>query len=101
MDPDQNYMVATQYDFQNYLSFSRPFMIAILIRGQLKNLAQIIIFDVITLYMRGYSFMLLLMAADSSKVLKKSIGESNGLDPDQGRRRSLSGAKLFAKAISR
>ena len=48
-------------------------IIAILIRGQLKNLAKIIIFDVNTLYMRGYSFMLLLMAADSSKVLKKSI----------------------------
>ena len=31
-------------------------IIAILIRGQLKNLAQIIIFDVITRYMRGYSF---------------------------------------------
>ena len=45
-------------------------IIAILIRGQLKNLAQIIIFDVNTLNMRGYSFMLLLMAADSSKVLK-------------------------------
>ena len=40
--------------------------------------------------------MLLLMAADSSKVLKKSIGVSNGLDPDQDRRRPLSGAKLFA-----
>ena len=68
-----------------------------LIRGQLKNLAQIIIFDVNTLYMFGYSFMLFLMAADSSKVLKKSIRVSNGLDPDQDRRRSLSGAKLFAK----
>ena len=50
--------------------------------------------------MRGYSFMLLLMAADSSKVLKKSITVSNGLDPDQDQRRSLSGAKLFAKVIS-
>ena len=58
-------------------------IIAILIRGRLTNLAQIIIFDVNTLYMRGYSFMLLLMAADSSKVLKKSIAVSNGLDPDQ------------------
>ena len=76
-------------------------IIAILICGQLKNLAQIIIFDDNTLYMRGYSFMLLLMAADSSKVLKKSIRVSNGLDPDQDRCRSLSGAKLFAKAISR
>ena len=76
-------------------------IVAILIRGQLKNLAQIIIFDVNTLYMRGYSFMLLLMAADSSKVLKKSIGVSNGMDPDQDRRRSLSGVKLFAKVISR
>ena len=77
-------------------------IIAFLIRGQLKNLAQIIIFDVNTLYiMRGYSFMLLLMAADSSKVLKKSIGVSNGLDPDQDRSWSLSGAKLFAKVISR
>ena len=52
-------------------------------------------------FKRGYSFMLLLMAADSSKVLKKSIGVSNCLDPDQDRRRSLSGAKLFAKVISR
>ena len=50
-----------------------------------KNLTQIIIFDVNTLYMCGYSFMLLLMAADSSKVLKKSIRVSNGLDPDQDR----------------
>ena len=66
-----------------------------------KNLAQIIIFDVNTLYMRGYSFMLLLMAADSSKVLKKSTRVSNSLDPDQDRRRSLSGAKLFAKVIGR
>ena len=66
-----------------------------------KKLAQIIIFDVNTLHMGGYSFMLLLMAADSSKVLKKSIRVSNGLDPDQDRCRSLSGAKLFAKAISR
>ena len=49
--------------------------------------------------MRGYSFMLLLIAADSSQGLKKSIGVSNGLDPDQ-RRRSLSGAKLFAKVVS-
>ena len=62
---------------------------------------KIIIFDVNTLYIRGYSFMLLLMAADSSKVWKKSIWVSNGLDPDQDRRRSLSGAKLFAKVISR
>ena len=59
------------------------------------------IFDVNTLYMRGYSFILLLMAADSSKVLKKSIRVSKGLDPDQDRRRSLSGAKLFAKVTSR
>ena len=72
-----------------------------LIRGQLKNLAQLIIFDVNTLYMRGYCYMLLLMAADSSKVLKKSIRVSNGFDPDQDRRLSLSGAKLFAKVISR
>ena len=64
-------------------------------------MAQIIIFHVDTLYMGGYSFMLLLMAADSSKVLKESIRVSNGLDPDQDRRRSLYGAKLFAKAISR
>ena len=54
-------------------------IIAILIRGQLKNLALIIIFDVNTLYIHGYSFMLLLMAADSSKVSKKSIGVSKGL----------------------
>ena len=40
------------------------------------------------------------MVADSSKVLNKSIGVSNGLDPDQDRHRSLSGAKLFAKVIS-
>ena len=66
-----------------------------------KKLAQIIVFDVNTLYMRGYSFMLLLMAADSSNVLKKSVRVSIGLDPDQDRRRSLSGAKLFAKVISR
>ena len=76
-------------------------IIAILIRGQLKNLAQIIIFDANTLYMRGYSFMLLLIAADSSKVFKKSIRVSNGFDSDQDRRRSLSGAKLFEKVISR
>ena len=76
-------------------------IVAIFIRGQLKNLAQIITFDVNNLYMRGYSFMLLLMAADPSNVLKKSIGVSNGLDPDQDQRRSLSGAKLFAKDISR
>ena len=41
------------------------------------------------------------MSADSSKVLKKSIRVSNGLDPDQDQRWSLSGAKLFAKVISR
>ena len=76
-------------------------IIAIFIRGQLKNLAQIIIFDVNSLYMRGYSFMLLLMAADSSKVVKKSVGVPNGLDPDQDQRRYLSGAKLFARVISR
>ena len=70
-------------------------------RGQLKNLAQIIIFNVNNLYMRGYSFMFLLVAADYLKVFKKSIRVSNGLDPDQDRRRSLSGAKLFAKVISR
>ena len=72
----------------------------ILIRGQLKIGPNNYNFDVNTLYMRG-SFMLLLMAADSSKVLKKSIRVSNDLDPDQDRRRSLSGAKLFAKVISR
>ena len=88
------------------ITFPRLFIvfrliIAILISGQIKNLAQIIIFDVNTLYMRGIFFMLLLMAADSSKVFKKSIRVSNGLDPDQDRRRSLSGAKLFAKVISR
>ena len=55
MDPDQTDRVATQFDSQNYdfLLFSRPFLmadiIAILIRGQLKNLAQIIIFYVNTL----------------------------------------------------
>ena len=49
----------------------------------------------------GILSLLLLMAADSSKVLKKSIGVSNGLNPDQEQRRSLSGAKLFAKVISR
>ena len=54
-----------------------------------------------TLYMRGYSFRLLLMSADSSKVLKKYIRVSNGLDPDQDRRWSLFGAKLFTKVISR
>ena len=59
--------------------------------------AQIIIFDVNTLYMRGYSFMFLLMAADSSKVLKKSIEVSNGLDPAQGRRQSLSGANCLQR----
>ena len=93
MDPDQTDRVATQYDFQNYfsLTFYRLWLIiAILIRGQLKNLAQLIFFDVNTLYMRWYSFMLLLMAADSSKVLKKSIRVSNGLDPDQDQRRALS-----------
>ena len=37
--------------------------------------------------MRGYSFMPLLMAADSSKVFKKSIRVPKGLDPDQDRRR--------------
>ena len=76
-------------------------VIAILIRGQLKNVAQIIIFDELTLYMRGNSFMLILMSANSSKVLKESIIVSNDLDPDQDRRRSLSGTKLFAKVISR
>ena len=110
MDTDQTDRVATQYDFQNYFSptfyrfpglFLMADIIAVLIRGQLKNLAQIIIFDVNTLYMRGYSFKLLLMAADSSKVLKKFFGVSNGLDLDQNRRRSLTGAKLFAKGISR
>ena len=47
--------------------------------------------------MSGYSFMILLMAADSSKVLKKSIRVSNGLDPDQDRRRSLSGANCLQR----
>ena len=36
-----------------------------------------------TRYLRGYSFMLLLVSADSSKVFKKSIRVSNGLVPDQ------------------
>ena len=40
------------------------------------------------------------MAADSSKVLKKSIRVSNGLDPDQDRRRSLSGAKQCLQRLS-
>ena len=39
----------------------------------------------------------LLMAADSSKVLKKPIGVSNGLDPDQDRCQSLSGANCLQK----
>ena len=43
--------------------------------------------------------MLILMSANSSKVLKESIIVSNDLDPDQDRRRSLSGTKLFAKVI--
>ena len=38
--------------------------------------------------------MLLLTFADTSKVLKKV---SNGLDPDQDRRWSLSGAKTVGK----
>ena len=41
--------------------------------------------------MRGYSFMLLLMAADSSKVLKKSIRVSNGLEPNCLQRLSADG----------
>ena len=45
--------------------------------------------------------MLILMSADSSKVLKEYIIVSNDLDPDQDRNRSLFGAKLFAKVISR
>ena len=45
--------------------------------------------------------MLLLMSADPSKVLKKPIRVSNGLDPDQDRHWSLSGAKMLAKVISR
>ena len=54
-----------------------------------KNLAQIITFDELTLdiCVGIHSFMLLLMSADSLKVLKKSIRVSNGLDPDQDRRR--------------
>ena len=75
-------------------------IIVILIRWQLKNLALLIIFDVNTLYMHGYSFMLLLMAADSSKVLKKSISVKR-FGSRSGPTSSLSGAKLFAKVISR
>ena len=58
-----------------------------------KNGDQILIFDVNTLYMRGYSFMLFLS--------KKSIRVSNGLDPDQDRRRSLHYRPRICPANSR
>ena len=80
-------LTGLQLDMIFKITFPRVFIVFQAFFDFSSNLAQIIIYDVNTLYMRWYSFMLLLMAADSSKVLKKSIRVSNGLDPDQDRRR--------------